>query len=210
VRCRPGSIALVAGLLVVALAACSGGGESATAPTSTTPGSTTIAPAPTPGATDGACAPFRGVTTSLRSVGPTSPAFLVDATAGADGCLDRVTFTFEPATAAEPPGYEVGYRDAAREPFVDGDPPVPIEVPGAAHLVVTIKPAWSTNPLVEGRPQTYTGNLSLEYGDHHHLQIVRKLPDGANTVQWVIGLDGPRPFIVDRATDPPRISIYIG
>jgi hypothetical protein len=198
---------VVTGLVTAALTACSGGGESATAPTtSTTPASTTVAAAPTAGT----CAPFRGVTTSLRSSGPTAPAFLIDATAGADGCLDRVTFTFAPATATEPPGYEVGYRDPAKEPFVDGDPPVPIEVPGAAHLVVTIKPASSTNPLVDGRPQTYTGNLSLDYGDHHHLMIVRKLPDGADTVQWVIGLDSLRPFVVDRATDPPRISVYIG
>jgi hypothetical protein len=195
-------------LVTVALAACSGGGESASSPTTTTPASTTVAPAAAGAGV--ACAPFRGVTTSLRSVGPVAPAFLVDATAGADGCLDRVTFTFDAGAATEPPGYVVGYRDATKEPFVDGDPPVPIDVPGVAHLVVTIKPALSTNPSVEGAPQTYTGNLSLEYGDHHHLQIVRKLPDGADTVQWVIGLDGQRPFVVDRATDPPRITVYIG
>jgi hypothetical protein len=195
-------------LVVGALAACSGGGgNSATAPTTTlAPTTTTAAPAPT----TPACAPFRGVTTTLRSVGPTAPGFLVDATAGASGCLDRVTFTFDSGAALEPPGYVVGYRDAAKHPFVDGDPPVPIDVPGSEHLVVTIKPALSTNPAIAGRPQTYTGNLSLEYGEHHHLQIVRKLPDGADTVQWVIGLDGRRPFIVDRATNPMRITVYIG
>jgi hypothetical protein len=204
------SRAVAIAVVMTALAACSGGGESATSSTTTTPASTTVAPAPV--GTPPVCAPFRGVTTSLRSVGPAAPAFLVDATAGVEGCLDRVTFTFAGGASAgtEPPGYVVGYRDATKEPFVDGDPPVPIDVPGVAHLVVTIKPALSTNPGVEGAPQTYTGNLSLEYGDHHHLQIVRKLPDGADTVQWVIGLDGQRPFVVDRATDPPRITVYIG
>ena len=52
-----------------------------------------------------------------------------------------------------------------------------------------IAPALSIDPSVEGQPATYTGNLALEYGDHHHLQIVRKLPDAQDTVVWV---DRPR------------------
>ena len=60
--------------------------------------------------------------------------------------------------------------------------------------MVEISPALSVDPFAEGAPSTYLGNLSLGYGDHHHLQIVRKLPDAGNTVVWVIGLDSPRPF----------------
>ena len=68
---------------------------------------------------------------------------------------------------------------------------------------------------VEGNPSTYAGNLSLDYGDHHHLVIVRELPDGKDaagqeTVNWVIGLDSVRPFRVDRAANPPRVRILIG
>ncbi|MFI5053628.1 MAG: hypothetical protein ACHQDE_04645 [Acidimicrobiia bacterium] len=200
-----GSRVVTVALLMAALVGCSGGGDSAT---STKP---TSQPAPS---TSG-CPRFRGVTTKLESVGATSPGFLIDATAGTAGCLDQVTFTFDTGTADTgtapgTPGYVVQYRDPAQEPFLDGDPPVPIDVPGQAFLVVTMKPALSTNPLIEGRPQTYTGNLSLAYGDHHHLQIVRKLPDGSNTVEWVIGLDGRRPFLVDRAENPARITVYIG
>ena len=73
-----------------------------------------------------------------------------------------------------------------------------------------MSPALSVDPFVEGAPSTYDGNLSLEYGDHSHLQIVRKLPDAQNTVVWVIGLDSVRPFRVDRAADPPRVTVYIG
>lgn len=150
------------------------------------------------------------MTTKLESVGPTSPGFLIDATAGAAGCLDQVTFTFDTGSGLNTPGYVVEYQDPAQDPFRDGDPPEPISLPGDAFLVVTMTPALSTNPLIVGQPQTYMGNLALGYGDHHHLQIVRKLRDGENRVIWVIGLDSRRPFLVDRATDPARITVYIG
>jgi hypothetical protein len=198
-------LALVAVLgIVVSLGACRGGGSSDSAGSS----STTTSATPTT-VTGGTCEAFHGVTTMLTSSGPVSPSFLVDATAEAVDCLDRVTFTFDSATGVAP-GYTVQYQDPSKDPFLDGDPPQPISLPGVAFLVVKIKPALSTNPLLPDAPQTYKGNLSLSYGDHHHLQIVRKLPDVDNTVTWVIGLDGPRPFVVDRAEDPPSVSVYIG
>jgi hypothetical protein len=156
------------------------------------------------------CAGFRGTTTVLQSVGPTAPGLLTDAEAGAIGCLDQVTFTFRSVGDGTPPGYTVRYQDPAQEPFLDGDPPQPISVPGNAFLVVKMNPALSVDPFVEGAPSTYPGNLSLEYGDHHHLEIVRELPDGKRTVNWVIGLDSVRPFRVDRAGNPPRVTVYIG
>ena len=76
-------------------------------------------------------------------------------------------------------------------------------MPGDAFLVVKITPALELSTRSsEDKARTYTGNLSFEYGEHHHLQIVRKLPDTADTVVWVIGLDSVRPFRVDRAEDP--------
>jgi len=209
---------LVIALVVtsVNLAACSGGsddnsdqGASATtvAPTTAVPVTTT------PGGSD-LCPWFRGSTTSLTSSGPIAPAFLVDAAAGTRGCLDVVTLTFESRGDGTPPGYTVGYRDVAKDPFTDGDPPTEIDVPGIAHLAVSVAPAASSDASVEGNPSTYAGNLSLEYGDHHHLMIVRELPDanvvGQETVNWVIGLDSVRPFRVDRAENPPRVTILIG
>jgi hypothetical protein len=153
---------------------------------------------------------FRGTTTVLQSVGPTAPGLLIDAEAGAIGCLDQVTFTFRSVGDGTPPGYTVQYQDPAQEPFLDGDPPQPISVPGNAFLVVKMNPALSVDPFAEGAPSTYPGNLSLEYGDHHHLEIVRELTDGKRTVNWVIGLDSVRPFRVDRAGNPPRVTVYIG
>ena len=210
-------IAVAVTALAFALGACSGGGsdgESAQA-SSTSTTATTAAPVATqPGASD-TCPWFRGATTQLTSSGPTAPAFLIDATAGAQGCIDVVTFTLQTRGDGTPPGYTVRYRDPEKEPFLDGDPPSAIDVPGSAFLSVSIAPALSTDPSVEGNPSTYPGNLSLSYGDHHHLEIVRELPDGKDaagqdTVNWVIGLDSVRPFRVDRAEDPPRVMILIG
>ncbi len=171
-------------------------------PTSTTT-TATVPPADT-------CGGFRGTTTALKSVGPTVPGSLIQAEAAAIGCLDAVVFTFRSLGDGTPPGYTVEYVDPSQHPFLDGDPPTPIDLPGAAFLLVKIRPALSIDPFAEGAPSTYGGNLSLEYGDHHHLQIVRELPDGRNTVRWVIGLDGVRPFRVDRAADPTRVTVLIG
>lgn len=201
--------------LALVLTACSGGGSGGSSNASGSATTTTGAPSPTrPGASD-TCPSFRGSTTSLTSDGPTAPAFLVDATAGAQGCLDVVTLMFQSRGDGTPPGYTVGYRDPTKDPFTDGDPPAPIDVPGNAFLAVSASPATSTDPTVEGNPSTYAGNLSLEYGAHNHLVIVRELPDGKtpdgqDAVNWVIGLDSVRPFRVDRAENPTRVMILIG
>ena len=212
-RVRGSAATVVFLVAVVGLTACSNGGAGRAASTSTS----TTPPATFAGSSD-LCPWFHGSTTSLGSSGPTAPAFLVDATAGAQGCLDVVTFTFRTRGDGTPPGYSVAYRDATKDPFKDGD--VPIEVPGNAHLAVTIVPAASTDASIDGNPSTYAGNLSLAYGDHHHLQIVRELPDGKDaagqeTVNWVIGLDSTRPFRVDRYEDGSQpgmthVAVLIG
>lgn len=194
-------------LLVLALAlgalatACSGGGGDSASDTTLGPGATT-APA------SAGCAPFAGVTTQLASHGDVAPGFLTDVNAEQVDCLDRVTFLFD-SKGAVPPGYEVGYQDVNQDPITDCDGPITMAA-GNAFLMVTIKPAASTNPfLPEGEQDTYKGNLRLSYGRTHHLEIVQKLCDGDGTVRWVIGLDSVRPFVVDRAVDPIRISVLI-
>jgi hypothetical protein len=200
---------LVLGLAVLALAACSGRGADDASPASTTVATSvpTSRPAVVTAPTS-TCPGFVGSTTVLKSVGPTAPGSLIDAQAGAAGCLDQVTFTFN--GVGIPPGYTVGYENPDEHPFLDGDPPTPIDLPGAAFLVVRITPALSVDPFSPNQARTYTGNLSLDYGAHQHLQIVRELPDTADTVVWVIGLDSVRPFRVDRAEDPKRVSVLIG
>jgi hypothetical protein len=195
---------LALALTVAALAsACSSGAGSGSASGTTTPaGATTTVPAQ-PG-----CAPFHGVSTQLQSTGKTSVGFLTDATAEAVDCLDKVTFVFD-APGGLPPGYDVHYQDVTQKPLQDCGHD--ITLPGEAFLVVELKPAASSNPFAPaGSQDTYKGNLRLSYGQTHHLQIVQKTCDGDQTVNWVIGLDGVRPFVVDRAVDPIRVSVLIG
>jgi hypothetical protein len=181
---------------------CSNG---ASDPPSSAPTTTTAPVAPA----DPTCTDFAGTTAPRSSTGERPPALLVDAYAEMAGCLDRVTFEFESLGDGTPPGYRVGYRDVEAEPLLDANGNE-ISLPGNAFLLVQIAPAASNDPRVEDLPATYRGNLRLSYGDIHHLEIVQKLPDATGTVEWVIGLDRERPFLVDAASRPARVSVYIG
>ncbi|MEX1009451.1 MAG: hypothetical protein WD271_16655 [Acidimicrobiia bacterium] len=192
-------LVLVACVFALALGACDGSSSQTGSTTSTTTGST--------GTPAGPCPTFHGTTARAASVGPRPIGFLTDATAGVAGCLDQVMFSFRSLGNGTPPGYVVEYKDP---PFSDGDPPREFSLDGAAFLSVTIAPAASFDVTQEDHPRTYFGNLLLQYDDHHHLVLVRKFDDALGTVRWVIALDGKRPFVVDSAADPTRITVYIG
>jgi hypothetical protein len=193
--------------LALAAAACGGGNDTSSSSKKSDSSPTTTTAPVVPVALPDACPTIHGTTTIAQSSGPRPPGLLTDADAGVEGCLDRVTFTFESLGDGTPPGYRVAYEDP---PFTDGDPPEEIAVDGSAFLSVTITPAASVDTRVEDQPPTYLGGLLLEYGDHHHLVEVRKLDDALGSVRWIIALDGRRPFLVDSAVDPTRISVYIG
>lgn len=202
---------MLAAFALAFLAACSGGGSDAARSTSstTTPGPAGTAPDVS------ACQAFRGAVGPRASTGPAATGLLIDATAGGVGCLDRVEFTFRSlgdntvAGQGLPPSYTVEYKDDGH--FMDGD--TAISVDGDAWLLVTMKPASSyeinADPNAKKVP-TYLGNLLLRWSTHNHLQVVRRLEDVQDTVQWVISLDGKRPYVVDAARDPTRITIWIG
>jgi hypothetical protein len=189
---------LVACVLALALGACDAG--SPPARSSSSSATAPVAPA-------GPCPPFHGTVARAESVGPRPLGLLTDAYAGAVGCLDQVTFTFDSLGQGTPPGYVVEYQDP---PFLNGDPPREITPDGAAFLSVTISPAASVDVTKEDQPRTYFGNLLLQYDEHHHLVLVQKLDDVLGAVRWVIALDAKRPFVVDSAADPTRITVYIG
>jgi hypothetical protein len=190
---------LVVCLFALALGACD---RSSSQTTSSTASTTSPVPAPA-----GPCPTFHGTTARAESVGSRPLGLLIDATAGIAGCLDQVTFTFRPVGGVIPPGYLVEYQDP---PFSDGDPPREVSLDGEAFLSVVISPAASVDVTVEDQPQTYLGNLLLQYGEHNHLVLVRKFDDSLGAVRWVIALDAKRPFVVDSATDPTRLTVYIG
>ena len=189
-------------LATFVLAGCSSGGTDSSSTPSTT------SPAPPTTVVPGGCADFRGSTTSLSAKSTGTVGFLTDAQVEQLDCLDKITFTFDPA-AGEPPGYTVQYQDVAKESLTDcGEP---ITLPGNAFLVVVLQPAASNNPFLPvDDQQTYRGNLRLQYRGAHHLEIVQKTCDGEGTVNWIIGLDGVRPFVVDRAENPSRVNVLIG
>jgi hypothetical protein len=131
---------------------------------------------------------------------------LTDAYAVAEPCWDKIVFTLEPTGADMPPGYEIGYE---KGPFTEGDAgQYTVETLGDAFLSLTLTPASQYD--LDGK-QVYKGNLRLTLKDMHHTEIVRKIleNDGENKVRWLIGLDTKRPFTVDAANKPPRVTVYI-
>lgn len=133
---------------------------------------------------------------------------LTDAVATGEACWDKIVFTFEATGADMPPGYDVGYE---KGPFTEGpEGQYNVETLGDAFLLVTFTPASSHVDGDPEAPQTYLGNLRLRLDETiHHTEIVRKLIDGDGTVMWLIGLDEKRPFTVDAANQPPRVTVYI-
>jgi len=131
---------------------------------------------------------------------------LTDAYAVAEPCWDKIVFTFAPTGADMPPGYDIGYE---KGPFTEGDAgQYTVETLGDAFLFIKLTPASQTDG--DGK-QTYKGNLRLTLTDMHQTRIVRILKqiDGDDTVRWLIGLDTKRPFTVDAANNPPRVTVYI-
>jgi hypothetical protein len=194
-------------LAAVTLAACSSGGGEGASSTSTTVAAPVASPAPGDG-----CASFRGAEVPRISTGPVAPGRLTDAEAGAVGCLDRVEFTFTSLGDGTvqgqglAPGYDVEYVDP---PFTDAG--TQISIPGEAFLQVTMKPASSYDTTDPAHPKpTYLGNLRLRWSQHNHLEVVQRLEDVDDSVLWIISLDSKRPFAVDAARDPTRITIWIG
>lgn len=146
--------------------------------------------------------------------------YLQDAVAEPSTCYDRITFVFDPGDGPDlPPGYSVEYREA---PFgLEGIPTSTAGFKDAdAVLYVEITPASTTDTRRPGRSvQTYQGNLRLRLADMGHTVIVEwidKLPDDTtpdditdDKVIWLIGLDEKRPFTVDAANQPPRVSVLV-
>jgi hypothetical protein len=197
-------VRLVACAFVVACSAvaCSAGGGDAQGGSATT-----TAPAGPPA--DPTCVAFHGTEGPLQSYGDRPPALLVDVSVLEVGCLDRVTFEFLSLGDGTPPGYTVTYRDLEKDPLINAVGGV-IELPARMALIVELTPARSIDTRLPDAPQTYKGPIRLSYGRTHHIDVVYKLDDDADSVRWVIGVDGVRPFVVDSAVNPTRVSVYIG
>ena len=210
---------LTIALTTLSLSACSGRREmSATSPTTTTSTTTTAAGGCAGPAGSGCgqlppCAPFRGVTTKLASVGP--DVGRRSSSTRRRASRDASTRSPSPSTPApgpNPPGYVVQYRDAGEAPVprrrpAHRDRPAGHGVPRGHHQAgVEHQPGASraTRRRTPGTSRSTTATTTISRS------CASSPTDDATPVSWVIGLDGQRPFVVDRATDPMRITVYIG
>jgi hypothetical protein len=147
---------------------------------------------------------FRGGTFPREAVGGSESSVIRTAEVSQDSCIDRIAFEFDSLERNLPPRYVVSYEPG---PFVDFNQGYEITVGGSAYLAITFEKTAATN--LEG-DLLYESQESVEPADLHHLQELRLVvaPEGA--VKFVIGLDAERPFVIDGAASPPRVTVTIG
>jgi hypothetical protein len=220
---RVAALTLVLSLSVSVLAACGGSSSDANASNEKQPDKRRSITANAADPRD-ACE-FIVAGTAKRSISAPGDGlpYLIDADAEPTPCYDKVTFLFDPGGGEDlPPGYTVEYR---KKPF-DLPPGISTSTAGFKDakfvLYVEITPASTTdvrNPRV--KKDTYLGNLRLLLPDEiEHVNIVEWVdevdkvdptPDDQTDgrIVWLIGLDEKRPFTVDFANQPPRVSVLI-
>jgi hypothetical protein len=202
---RTGLAGLVAALLVVAVLAGCGGDDSKAVSTRDDQRTTTSAGPATTAATAGSatCTLTDGATTA-RSTPATDPtALLTDVQAAVHEGCDRVVFTFRDGST---PGYDVSYKSG---PFNKGESNEPLEVQGAAFLVVRFDKASGIDQTTPMGSPTYTGSRTMtDLGLNHAAELVNA-EDFEGVMTWVVGLDAQRPFEVSTLTSPSRVVVDI-
>jgi hypothetical protein len=169
-------------------------------PTSTAPGvTTTTAELPT---TSLPCQPIPFPDTPVKSPATTTPSLLTKVSELGDKCVDHVVFDFVPK-GTDLPGYTITY---ANGPFTDDATGAGKNVPGTAFVKVRIAPGYGYD-FVNGTP-TYTGSKSIAVSNANHVKSIVETGDFEGVLNWVIGLDGKRPFSVE-ATATPRRQLVI-
>jgi hypothetical protein len=168
-------------------------------------------PSTKPTASAGECLP-RSSTVARRTRSGPDAVFLVETEVfRLDDCADQVVFQFRSDATDLPPGYTVEYRPGPFRDFTSADE---IDVGGEAYLVVEL----AKTLLVEvadpgndpdGEP-TYTGRESIDPSGLNHLSEARIVQGPEGVTQWVLGLDSERPFTIDAASAPPRMTVTIG
>lgn len=205
-------------MLLVVTAACGGGGDSSD---SSGTGAKNGKPSPATRNIKGPGCQFIVAGTEARIISPKDDMqFLQAAEATATECYDKITLYFDKGDGPDlPPGYTVEYRE---EPF--GLEGIPTSTGGfkdaRAVIYIEIPRASASDGRQTGRVvQTYKGNLRLQLKGMEHTVIVEYIskivdptpfenPDDAKIV-WLIGLDEERPFTVDAANQPPRVSVLV-
>jgi hypothetical protein len=213
------------GLVVAALASCSGSDSgssledapsisetttSASVAASTVPASTevpeTSSPVTEPVAEPATTAATCSVTGDLEPKTSREP-FVVSSQVGTDlqlsinPCFEEVIFRQsslfdDPLNAA---GWVVEYVD---DPVTLGESGETIDIAGEATLLVRIG-TWMPSPEGDG----YTGPTEIVPADGGHIVEVRQIANFEGMTTWAIGLDAEYPFTVTVPDGPPRIVI---
>ncbi len=111
-------------------------------------------------------------------------------------------FDFTSSDVDLPPRYVIEYQDG---PFSDFNQFAQAKIAGSAFLVIRFEKTTSDF----GGKTTYRSRESITPSGMRHLKEVRLVAGPENSVQFVIGLDEKRPFIVDGAPSPPRVVVRI-
>jgi hypothetical protein len=216
-RLRPRFAALAGVVLGAAvLAACGGGGGDSSAvrsgsgsDTASTAGQGTAATVPTgsangsPNGGAGSCSLSDSGTTARTAPASTSTSLLTAVQAAVhDGC-DRIVFAFRDGA---PPGYDVQYKPG---PFTRGESQEPLDVQGAAYLVVRLDKASGLDSSSPMSTASYTGPRVLTGLGLTHAAEVVNAEDFEGVMTWVVGLDSQRPFTVTTLNSPPRVVVDV-
>lgn len=140
------------------------------------------APTTTVAGTSEEC-PFDGSTDAQNEPGPNTATELGTVTAEADGCIDNVSFGFDPTLATSKTEYQA---------------PAPAE---GAVLLVNL----GETTLADG---LQTGNVEVPDTINYVKSI--ELDQSGDEVVWRITLDKERPFLVSSSNVPPELILAIG
>jgi hypothetical protein len=206
---RTAAVRLGAAAVAVAavLAACGGGDDSKavssrndkSAATSTTSAGGTGSG--TPGSGTAACTLPGAATTAQATAATTSVALLTDLTYAVHAGCDRIVFQFRDGDV---PGYQVGYKPG---PFNKGESDEPLEVQGAAYLVVRFDKAAGVDLTSPNAMPTYNGPRTITMTGLTHVDEIVNAEDFEGVLTWVVGLDAQRPFAVSTLSSPPRVVV---
>ncbi|MGZ4738260.1 MAG: AMIN-like domain-containing (lipo)protein [Ilumatobacteraceae bacterium] len=166
----------------------------------TTPATAPPTSSPTTPPTTAACPVFTD--TDVKAPGfPGKLSGLVgaDVRTGIQPCSER--FVLELQGTGDFPGWWVRYQAA---PLTDDPRGEPVQVAGAAFIVVTVE-SWMTNMEGDG----YHGPTRITPTNVSHIKELVMLGNFESVTTWAIGLDSQRPFRVTTLDAPPRLVIDI-
>ena len=186
---------------MLAISSGCGGSNKSSAPT----GANSL-PSPTPTTTDGTGGidPLEGAgTTPVKGAANGSDIALLDRLAvGRHEGYDRVVFEFKNVL----PGYKVSYTT---EPLKEDGSGNPVDVKGAAVVVVRMEPASGFDLNTGEGVMTYKGPRRID-GSAAGTSVVQELVrtgDFEAVLSWAIGLSDKVDFRVQTATSPPRLIV---